>query len=101
MEFNRQSIALLQKIKRLAKEEQGCPIHFDSPNLEEELRLLVRSGVSAELLHLIEAFLPTQAPPVSLSEGEHLYRGSTLPVDDRPRVQHNSVRIYRGRVVSS
>ena len=99
MEFNRHNIALLQKIKRQAKEEQGCIIHFDSPTLEDELRLLVRRGVSPEFLALIGAFLPTQEPPVAVGDGQHLYRGSTMVVDDRQRSTHNSQRIYRGQVV--
>lgn len=99
MEFNRHNIALLQKIKRQAKEEQGCIIHFDSPTLEEELRLLVRSGVSTELLAMIEAFLPQQEPPVAVNAGQHLYRGSAMVVDDRQRSSHNTQRIYRGQVV--
>ncbi|AHK17306.1 hypothetical protein [Thalassolituus oleivorans] len=53
MEFNRHSIALLRQIKRLAKDEQGCDIHFDSVSLEHDLRELVRSGVSIELLRLV------------------------------------------------
>lgn len=99
MEFNRHNIALLQKIKRLAKDEQGCVIHFDSPNLEHELRLLVQSGVSAELLQMIEEFLPTQEPPVAEMEGARVYRGSHVLMDDADRVPRRAQRVYRGQVV--
>ncbi|MCD8523392.1 MAG: hypothetical protein LRY66_04015 [Saccharospirillaceae bacterium] len=98
MEFNRHNIALLQKIKRLAKDEQGCLIHFDSPSLEHDLRLLVQSGVSRELLALIEEFLPTQEPP-ALHEVSHVYRGSHRLMDDSERVSKRSQRVYRGQVV--
>lgn len=101
MEFTRQSLAVLQKIKRLAKEEQGCIIHFDSPNLEQELRLLVKSGVSAALLALIEEFLPQQEPPSTIENGGRYYRGTPLLLDDKPRTADKDVRIYRGQIVSS
>jgi len=100
MEFNRQSIALLQKIKRLAKDEQGCVIHFDSSSLEHDLRILVQSGVSRELLQLIEAFLPTQEPPSAETEAGRVYRGSHILIDDAERVSQSSKRIYRGQIVS-
>lgn len=98
VEFNRVSIALLQKIKRLAKDEQGCVIHYDSPNLESELRILVKSGVSEELLGLIEEFLPTQEP-AALPSTNRNYRGSSIVMDDRERIGQ-STRVYRGRIVS-
>lgn len=101
MEFTRQSLAVLQKIKRLAKEEQGCMIHFDSPNLEQDLRTLVKSGVSTDLLALIEDFLPQQEPPATIENGGRYYRGTPLLIDDKPRSSSEDVRIYRGQVVSS
>lgn len=100
MEFNRQNIALLQKIKRLAKEEQGAEIHFDSPTLENDLRLLVKSGVSGELLGLVEEFLPTKEPDTALTHEPRVYRGSPQLVDDRPRTAKRNQRVYRGQVVS-
>lgn len=99
MEFNRHSIALLRQIKRLAKDEQGCEIHFDSSTLEHDLRELVRSGVSIELLRLIEAFLPTQLPPEHVPS-VRVYRGSQRLLDDVERTQR-SQRIYRGQIVSA
>ena len=98
MEFNRHNIALLQKIKRLAKDEQGCVIHFDSPSLEHDLRVLVQSGVSRDLLALIEEFLPTQEPPEP-HEISHVYRGSQRLMDDSERVSKRTQRVYRGQVV--
>ena len=98
MEFNRHNIALLQKIKRLAKDEQGCVIHFDSPSLEHDLRVLVQSGVSRDLLALIEEFLPPQEPP-ELHEVSHVYRGSQRLMDDSERVSKRTQRVYRGQVV--
>ena len=100
MEFNRKSIAILQKIKRLAKEEQGCVIRYDSPTLENELRTLVKSGVSRELLELIEAFLPTQEPPPAFVDPSRVYRGSHLLIDDTERTPKRAKRIYRGLVVT-
>lgn len=99
MEFNRQSIAILQKIKRLAKEEQGCVIHYDSPTLEHELRTLVQSGVSPQLLALIEEFLPTQEPSPALTTEPRVYRGAQQVVDDSARTAKRSQRVYRGQVV--
>lgn len=98
VEFNRQSLALLQKIKKLAKDEQGCVIHYDSPDLENELRSLVASGVSTELLTMIEEFLPTQEPSSKPGEGRS-YRGTETHIDDSARTK-KSVRIYRGQVVT-
>lgn len=98
VEFNRTSIALLQKIKRLAKDEQGCVIHYDSPTLENDLRLLVKSGVSQELLLLIEEFLPTQAPAAA-AVANRTYRGASVMMDDRERIGQ-STRVYRGQIVS-
>ncbi|MAK91829.1 MAG: hypothetical protein CMI13_11410 [Oleibacter sp.] len=99
MEFNRHNIALLQKIKRLAKDEQGYVIHFDSDTLEKDLRLLVKSGVSQELLMLVEEFLPTQEPPAK-AEIHRVYRGSQILIDDAERAPRNQ-RIYRGQVVTA
>lgn len=101
MEFNRQSIALLQQIKRLAKEEQGAIVHFDSPTLERDLRLLVKSGVSQALLQLIEQFLPSQPAPVALTEEPRRYRGQSAVLDDQKRTAQRQQRIYRGQVVYS
>lgn len=101
MEFNRNNIALLQKIKRLAKDEQGCVIHFDSPTLEHELRLLVQSGVSLELLAMIEEFLPTQEPVAAMTEAPRVYRGSHILMDDAERTPRRAQRIYRGQVVNA
>ncbi|ASP40740.1 hypothetical protein CHH28_19605 [Bacterioplanes sanyensis] len=101
MEFNRQNIALLQKIKRLAKDEQGAEIHFDSLTLENDLRVLVSSGVSADLLALVEAFLPTREPDPALTQEPRVYRGSPQLVDDRPRTAKRTQRVYRGQVVSA
>ena len=98
VEFNRHSIALLQKIKRIAKDEQGCAIHYDSPTLEDDLRNLVKSGVSEELLALIEEVLPTQEPPAQDVPGR-TYRGATQLIDDRSRIG-TSTKVYRGRIVS-
>lgn len=98
VEFNRHSIALLQKIKRAAKEEQGFAIHYDSPTLEEDLRNLVKSGVSEELLALIESFLPTQEPPAQ-DLPSRSYRGASQLIDDRSRIG-STTRVYRGRIVS-
>ncbi|WP_221800084.1 hypothetical protein [Oceanobacter mangrovi] len=98
VEFNRNSIALLQKIKRLAKEEQNYVVHYDSPTLEKDLRLLVSSGVSHDLLVLIEEFLPT-TEPAGQSDGFKTYRGSSVMIDDRERIGP-STRVYRGRIVS-
>ncbi len=98
MEFNRHSIALLQKIKRLAKDEQGCVIHFDSQTLEQDLRKLVQSGVSRELLGMIEEFLPTREPSAAAAEIGRVYRGSQLLMDDAERSPRTQ-RIYRGQVV--
>ncbi|MDK2778777.1 MAG: hypothetical protein KYX62_14060 [Pseudomonadota bacterium] len=100
MEFNRHSIALLQKIKRLAKDEQGCVIHFDSQTLEQDLRKLVQSGVSRELLGMIEEFLPTQEPSSAPQEIGRVYRGSQLLIDDAERSPRTQ-RIYRGQVVTA
>lgn len=99
MEFNRRSIAILQKIKRLAKDEQGCDIHYDSPTLEHELRTLVQSGVSPQLLALIEAFLPTQEPTTALTTEPRRYRGAQQLLDDAERTAKRSQRVYRGQVV--
>lgn len=99
VEFNRQSIATLQKIKRLAKNEQGCVIHYDSPTLENELRTLVQSGVSRELLQLIESFLPTQEPVPAFTTEPRVYRGAQQIVDDAERTSKRAQRIYRGQVV--
>lgn len=99
MEFNRHSIALLQQIKRLAKSEQGCIIHYDSLTLENDLRVLVQSGVSTALLNLIEQFLPTQEPAPSLTTEARMYRGSHTLVDDAKRTERRQQRIYRGQVV--
>jgi len=98
-EFNRQSIALLRKIKRLAKEEQGHEIHYDSPTLQKELRLLVQSGVSPELLGLIEEFLPTQEPEPAFTTEVRMYRGSQILIDDAERTQKSAQRIYRGQAI--
>ncbi len=98
VEFNRHSIALLRKIKRMAKEEQGCVIHYDSPTLEDDLRKLVSSGVGEELLTLVEEFLPTQEPPAQ-TVPNRTYRGATALIDDRSRIG-SSTRVYRGRIVS-
>ncbi|MFL0807687.1 MAG: hypothetical protein K6L60_10425 [Oceanobacter sp.] len=98
VEFNRHSIALLQKIRRTAKEEQGCTIHYDSPTLEDDLRKLVMSGVSEELLSLIESFLPTQEPAAQATPNR-TYRGASQLIDDRSRIS-TSTRVYRGRIVS-
>jgi hypothetical protein len=98
VEFNRINIALLQKIKRLAKEEQGCMIHYDSPSLEDDLRNLVKSGVSQDLLALVEEYLPTQEPP-SRQIMDRTYRGATTMIDDRERIGP-STRVYRGRIIS-
>jgi len=100
MEFNRQNIALLQKIKRQAKEEQGCVIHYDSPTLEHDLRLLVKSGVSKELLGMIEAFLPTEEPAPAMVETVRVYRGSVILMDDSARAPKKSQKVYRGQVVA-
>ena len=100
MEFNRHDIALLQKIKRLAKDEQGYVIHFDSDTLEQDLRVLVKSGVSAGLLSLIEEFLPTQEPPAAKTEAQRVYRGSQILIDDAERTPR-SQRIYRGQIVNA
>lgn len=99
MEFNRQSIATLQKIKRLAKEEQGCVIHYDSPTLEHDLRTLVQSGVSPELLALIETFLPSQEPSPAFTNEPRMYRGAAYVVDDAARTAQRTKKIYRGQVV--
>ena len=99
MEFNRQSIALLQQIKRLAKQEQGAEIHYDSSSLESDLRILVKSGVSADLLALIEAFLPTREPEPVLQETPHLYRGSEQIISEAPRSRRQAKRVYRGQIV--
>lgn len=99
MEFNRQNIALLQKIKRLAKEEQGCIIHYDSVTLENDLRVLVQSGISSVLLNLIEEFLPTQEPSPAFTTESRMYRGSHYVVDDAERTSKRQQRIYRGQVV--
>jgi hypothetical protein len=99
VEFNRQSIAILQKIKRQAKEEQGYEIHYDSPTLEHDLRTLVQSGVSAKLLALIEEFLPTQEPAPAYTNEPRIYRGSNQLVDDAARTAKRTQRIYRGQVV--
>ena len=98
VEFNRTNIALLQKIKRLAKDEQGCVIHYDSPTLEGDLRVLVKSGVSEDLLSLIEEFLQTQEPSAA-AVPHRTYRGATVMIDDRERIGP-STRVYRGRIVS-
>lgn len=98
VEFNRTNIALLQKIKRLAKDEQGCVIHYDSASLENDLRVLVKSGVSEELLGLVEEFLQTQEPAAA-AVPHRTYRGSTVMIDDRERIGQ-STRVYRGRIVS-
>ncbi|MCA6062022.1 hypothetical protein [Thalassolituus marinus] len=100
MEFNRRNIALLQKIKRLAKEEQGCVIHYDSPTLEHDLRLLVKSGVSHELLQMIEDFLPSEEPSAAQVEVVRVYRGSAVLMDDASRTANRSQKIYRGQVVA-
>ena len=99
VEFNRTSIALLQKIKKLAKEEQNCVIHYDSPTLEQDLRTLVKSGVSEDLLALVEEFLPTTEPAGQVPTGAKTYRGATVMIDDRERIGP-STRVYRGRIVS-
>lgn len=103
VEFNRRSIALLRQIKKLAKDEAGCDIHFDSPTLERDLRLLVQSGVSAQLLAIIEDFLPTQEPAVQPQheESRRVYRGCELLIDDAERVRGGSGRLYRGQLVSA
>jgi hypothetical protein len=103
VEFNRRSIALLRKIKKIAKDEVGCEIHFDSNTLENDLRVLVRSGVSAELLALVEDFLPSQAPPVELQmqESRKVYRGSEILMDDSPRVRQAKQKMYRGQLVEA
>ena len=99
VEFNRTSIALLQKIKRLAKDEQNCVIHYDSPTLEDDLRLLVKSGVSLDLLGLIEEFLPTVEPSARQIEAPRTYRGASIMIDDRERIGP-STKVYRGRIIS-
>ena len=99
MEFNRQSIANLQKIKHLAREEQGYIIHYDSATLEHDLRTLVRSGVSFELLTLIEKFLPTQEPLPVLTTKPRMYRGIACMVDDSTKVAKRTQKIYRGQIV--
>ena len=103
VEFNRRSIALLRKIKKMAKDEEGCEIHFDSNTLEQDLRLLVKSGVSAELLTLIEEFLPSQAPPVEaqMQKSRKVYRGSEILMDDSSRVREARQKLYRGRLVQA
>ncbi|WP_370293510.1 hypothetical protein [Thalassolituus sp.] len=103
VEFNRRSIALLRQIKKLAKDEAGCEIHFDSPTLEKDLRLLVQSGVSAELLGIVEDFLPTQEPAVQpqFAETRRVYRGCELLIDDTDRVRGDSGRRYRGQMITA
>ena len=98
-EFNRQSIALLRKIKRLAKEEQGCEIHYDSPTLQNELRTLVLSGVSPGLLELIEEFLPSQEPAPAFTNEPRVYRGAQILLDDAERTPKRSQRVYRGQAI--
>ena len=99
VEFNRNSIALLQKIKKLAKEEQNCTIRYDSPTLENDLRLLVKSGVSQELLGLVEDFLPTTEPSAEVESAGKTYRGASVMIDDRERIGP-STKVYRGRIVA-
>lgn len=103
VEFNRHSIALLRTIKKLAREEAGSNIHFNSPTLERDLRLLVKSGVSIELLRLIEEFLPTQEPAVQPQqiESKKVYRGSELLIDDVERHREKSAKRYRGQLVGA
>lgn len=103
VEFNRRSIALLRKIKKLAKDEQGYEIHFDSNTLEQDLRLLVKSGVGAELLGLVEEFLPTQEPSVQpqMQESRKVYRGVEILVDDAVRTQKSAGLRYRGQLVEA
>lgn len=103
VEFNRRSIALLRKIKKLAKDEQGYEIHFDSNTLEQDLRLLVKSGVGAELLGLVEEFLPTQEPSVQpqMRESRKVYRGVEVLVDDAVRSQKSAGLRYRGQLVEA
>lgn len=98
MEFNRHNIALLQKIKRLAKDELECVIHFDSPSLEHDLQILAQSGVSRDLLILIEAFLPNHEPPKP-HDISHVYRGHQQRMDDSQPVSKRTQRVYRGQVV--
>jgi len=103
VEFNRRSIALLRQIKKLAKDESGCEIHFDSPTLEKDLRLLVQSGVSKQLLAIIEDFLPTQEPAVQpqIEETRRVYRGCELLIDDADRVRGSVDKRYRGQLVGA
>lgn len=103
VEFNRRSIALLRSIKKLAREEVGADIHFNSPTLERELRLMVKSGVSAELLSLVEDFLPTQAPPVQPQPmyEKRIYRGCELLIDDVDRHRSKTPKTYRGQLVEA
>jgi hypothetical protein len=103
VEFNRRSIALLRSIKKLARDEVGADIHFNSPTLEQDLRLVVKSGVSAELLALVEDFLPTQAPaakPQPMQE-RRVYRGCELLMDDAERQRETAPKRYRGQLVTA
>ena len=101
VEFNRRSIALLGSIKKLARDEVGADIHFNSPTLERELRLMVKSGVSAELLALVEDFLPTQEPAVQplRAHEKRVYRGCELLIDDGERHRAKTPKTYRGQLV--
>lgn len=104
MELNRKNIALLQQIKRLVKKEQGHVLHYDSPTLQSDLKTLVKSGVSADLLRLIENFLLTSddsAMPAQSKSSKRVYRGCEVLADDSRRVHENASRIYRGHLVSS
>ena len=103
VEFNRRSIALLRQIKKLAKDELGCEVHFDSPTLEHDLRLLVKSGVSTEMLGLIEDFLPTQEPTIQpqMQESRRVYRGCEVLMDNSGRTRESHARVYRGRLVDA
>lgn len=100
MEFTRETIVLLQQIRRLARQECGCVIHYDSPNLEQELRALSAQAVSAEL-----AATPAERPPERPEEPaerlqpDHLYRGHAVVVEERAAPQPLQERIYRGRTV--
>lgn len=111
MEFTRETIVLLQQIRRLARQECGCVIHYDSPNLEQELRALSAQAVSAELAALLEELLPVAAAtpaerpperpeePAERLQPDHLYRGHAVVVEERAAPQPLQERIYRGRTV--
>ncbi len=108
--YNRQTIALLMRLCKLASGEFGVRLHLNDPEIINKISDLLSDGASPEILSVWSAVrdeIGLELLPATEEARRPPYRGQASPSPSiapepvlPPATRPRSVRIYRGRIVT-